>query len=168
MFAAHSAALLAQLRQRDRPSRQALIAAHAAAIAVAFAGSDGAGMRWLIAHVPAQAPQPVRRPVFAEAARIADPTGGWQALATTPGGSPIVAAWAPRSAALAAYRTHLPGPHTIGVDTDDVLGSLLHAHYMRAVGIDFDDEAVCLYLARAAAALAWSARTRRCHPPGPQ
>jgi thiopeptide-type bacteriocin biosynthesis protein len=158
VFAADSATLLAQLRQRVRPSRQALVAAHAAAIAAAFTGSDSAGMRWLIDHIPATAPQPVPRPVFTEAVRIADPSAGWHALATTPGGVPIVAAWATRSAALAAYRAHLPGPHTIGVDTDDVLGSLLHAHYIRAVGIDFDDEAVCLYLARAAA-LAWSART---------
>jgi lantibiotic biosynthesis protein len=157
VFAADSAVLLAQLRQRVRPSGQALVAAHAAAIAVAFTGSVSAGMTWLIDHVPAAAPQQVPRPVFAEAVRIADPTGVFHALATTPGGAPIVAAWAPRSASLAAYRTHLPSPHTIGVDADDVLGSLLHAHYIRAVGIDFDDEAVCLYLARAAA-LAWSAR----------
>ncbi|MFD0594004.1 hypothetical protein ACFQZ4_17250 [Catellatospora coxensis] len=39
-----------------------------------------------------------------------------------------------------------------------MLGSLAHAHFIRAVGVDFDDEAICLYLARSAA-LAWTART---------
>ena len=34
----------------------------------------------------------------------------------------------------------------------------MHIHFVRALGIDFDDEAVGMYLARAAA-LAWRART---------
>ncbi|WP_444951028.1 hypothetical protein [Micromonospora ureilytica] len=51
--------------------------------------------------------------------------------------------------ALAIYRAHLTGPHTDGIDTDDVLDSLMHAHYISAVGIDFDDEDQCRYLARA-------------------
>ncbi len=158
VFAADSRALLVQLGLRQRPHREALVAAHSAAIAVAFTGSVDAGMRWLIDHVPAAAPQHVPRSVFTEAVRLADPRDGFAAMRTAPGGDATVAAWPPRDQALAAYRAHLPGPHTQGIDIDDVLGSLLHAHFIRAVGIDFDDEAVCLYLARAGA-LAYFART---------
>jgi thiopeptide-type bacteriocin biosynthesis protein len=145
------------LRQRPRPHRQALAAAHSVAIAAGFTGGIEAGTQWLVDHVPAPAPQPVPRQVFAEAVALADPRGDWATLRATPGAAAIVRAWLPRTQALAAYRGHLPGEHTAGVDPDDVLGSLLHAHHVRAVGIDFDNEAICLYLARAAA-LAWVAR----------
>ncbi|CAM5741027.1 Lantibiotic dehydratase OS=Streptomyces microflavus OX=1919 GN=Smic_64470 PE=4 SV=1 [Streptomyces microflavus] len=62
--------------------------------------------------------------------------------------------------ALAAYRLHLPGPDTQGIAVDDVLTSLLHVHFVRHVAVNFPEEEVCLYLARAAA-LAWTARTTR-------
>ena len=58
-----------------------------------------------------------------------------------------------------AYRPHLPGPDTQGIAVDDVLTSLLHVHFVRHVAVNFPEEEVCLYLARAAA-LAWTARTR--------
>lgn len=159
VFIADSHAVLTQLRQPVRPSRQALVAAHTAAIAVAYTGSVEAGMRWLIDHVPAAAPQPVPRPLFREAVRLAHPGDDWAALRAVAGGTAIVDAWKNRDVALAVYQTHLPGPHTRGTDVDDVLGSLMHAHYIRAVGIDFDDEDQCRYLARAAA-LAYFARCR--------
>ncbi|WP_088979162.1 lantibiotic dehydratase [Micromonospora coxensis] len=159
VFIADSHAVLTQLRQAVRPSRQALVAAQIAAIAVAYTGSVETGMHWLIDHVPAKAPQPVPRPLFGEAVRLTHPGDDWAALRAVAGGNAIVDAWKKRDVALAAYRTHLPGPHTDGIDTDDVLGSLMHAHYIRAVGIDFDDEDQCRYLARAAA-LAYFARSR--------
>ncbi|SCF28872.1 thiopeptide-type bacteriocin biosynthesis domain-containing protein [Micromonospora purpureochromogenes] len=159
VFIADSHSVLTQLRQPVRPSRQALVAAHTAAIAVAFTGSVDAGMRWLVDHVPATAPQPVPRPLFREAVHLAHPGGDWATLRAAAGGTAIVDAWKNRDVALAVYRTHLPGPHTDGIDVDDVLGSLMHAHYIRAVGIDFDDEDQCRYLARAAA-LAYFARSR--------
>ncbi|WP_344917352.1 lantibiotic dehydratase [Streptosporangium oxazolinicum] len=158
VFGADSRTLLTQLRLPRRPHRQALVAAHTVAIAEAFTGSVASGMRWLIEHVPAAAAKPVSRPVFTEAVRLADPRDDWAALRAVPGGAAIVEAWKPRQAALACYRTHLPGPDTHGVDVDDVLGSLMHLNFVRACGIDFDDEAVGVHLARAAA-LAWTART---------
>ncbi|MET8090791.1 lantibiotic dehydratase [Micromonospora sp. NPDC005220] len=158
VFIADSHAVVTHLRQPARPSRQALVAAHTAAIAIAYAGGLDAGMRWLIDHVPAAAPHPIARPVFREAVRLAHPGDDWAALRELDGGTAIVDGWKTRDVALAAYRTHLPGPHTEGVDVDDVLGSLLHAHFIRAVGIDFDDEDQCRYLARAAA-LAYFARS---------
>ncbi|MFI7221257.1 lantibiotic dehydratase [Micromonospora maritima] len=159
VFIADSHAVLTQLRQPARPSRQALVAAQIAAIAVAYTGNVDAGMRWLIDHVPATAPQPVERPLFREAVRLAHPGDDWAALRAAPGGTAIVDAWKNRDVALAAYRTHLPGPHTDGINSDDVLGSLMHAYHIRAVGIDFDDEDQCRYLARAAAQ-AYFARSR--------
>ncbi|MFE9187939.1 lantibiotic dehydratase [Micromonospora haikouensis] len=160
VFIADSHAVLTQLRQPARPSRQALAAAQIAAIAVAYTGGVEAGMRWLVDHVPATAPQPVPRSIFREAVRLAQPGDDWAALRAAPGGTAIVDAWKNRDVALAAYRAHLPGPHTEGIDPDDVLGSLMHAHHIRAVGIDFDDEDQCRYVARAAA-LAHFARGRR-------
>ncbi|WP_328383668.1 lantibiotic dehydratase [Micromonospora zamorensis] len=159
VFIADSHAVLTQLRQPVRPSRQALIAAQIAATAVAYADSVEAGMRWLIDHVPAAAPHSVPRPLFGEAVRLAHPGGDWAALRAVAGGAAIVDAWKNRDVALAAYRSHLLGPEPDGIDPDDVLGSLMHAHYVRAVGIDFDDEDQCRYLARAAA-LAYFARSR--------
>ncbi|MEU7002670.1 lantibiotic dehydratase [Nonomuraea sp. NPDC046570] len=158
VFGADSRAVLTQLGLIARPHRQALVAAHSAAIAIAFTGNTTAGMQWLIDHVPATAPTRVPRPLFAEAVRIANPHDGWAALRSQEGGDAIVAAWEPRDRALADYRTHFSGPDTEGIAFDDVLGSLMHVNFVRACGIDFDDEAAGLYLARAAA-LAWRART---------
>ncbi|MGR8008620.1 lantibiotic dehydratase [Streptomyces hypolithicus] len=158
VFRADSRAILAQLSQPCRPHQRTLVAAHTVAIASAFLGSTEAAMRWLIDHVPPTAPGPVPRPQFAEAVRVADPRSGWAALRRTPGGEAIVSAWTDRAAALAAYQLHLPSPDTQGIDVDDVLTSLLHVHFVRAVAVNFPEEEACLYLARAAA-LAWTART---------
>ncbi|MFE7190395.1 lantibiotic dehydratase [Kitasatospora sp. NPDC057541] len=152
VFRADSAAVLAQLSQPVLPGdRQAVLAAHAVAIAAGFTGSSEAGLRWLVDNVPAQAPTGVPRPVFQRAVRLADPARGWAALRAEPAGSAVVDAWAARHQALDSYRRHFPSPHTRGVRVDDVLGSLLHCSYVRAHRIDFDDEARILYLARAAA-----------------
>ena len=158
VFRADSRALLAQLQQPHRPHRRALVAAHSVAIAAAFLGSTGAGARWLIDNLPATAPDRIDRSLYNEAIRIADPRNDWAALREVAGGGAIVDGWADRERALTAYRTHMDGPDTRGIDPDAVLGSLLHVHFARGVAIDFPEEAICLYLARAAA-LAWTART---------
>ncbi|WP_344134512.1 thiopeptide-type bacteriocin biosynthesis protein [Luedemannella flava] len=157
VFRADSAAVQTQLQQPRTPSRRALMAATCASIAVGYFGSAEDGMRWLIDNVPAAAPGPIDRTLLNEAVVLADPNDEWAALRAAPGGPAIVAAWAPRDAALAAYNRHMVGPHTIGVDSDDVAGSLLHLHHARAYRIDFDDEAIALYLARSAAKR-WIAR----------
>ncbi|MFI2237996.1 lantibiotic dehydratase [Streptomyces chrestomyceticus] len=158
VFRADSRAVMAQLAQPERPSQRALVAAHSVAIASAFLGSTEAAMRWLTDHIPSTAPAPVPRPQFAEAVRHANPFDDWTALREARGGEAIVSGWADRDAALAAYRAHLPGPDTRGIAIDDVLTSLLHVHFVRHVAVNFPEEEVCLYLARAAA-LAWTART---------
>ncbi|MFD7735206.1 lantibiotic dehydratase [Kitasatospora phosalacinea] len=151
VFRADSAAALAHLSAPVRPGRHALLAAHTVAIAAAFTGSATGGLRWLAANVPATAPTSVPRPVFTEAVRLADPAEDFAALRAEPGGIAVADAWTAQHRALNAYRRHFPGPHTHGIRTDDVLGSLLHCSYVRAHRIDFDDEAIVLYLARAAA-----------------
>lgn len=160
VFRADSRAVVAQLSQPLRPHSRALVATHTIAIATAFLGSHEAGMRWLIDHIPPNAPAPVARPQFTETVRLADPSGDWAALRDVPGGEAIVEAWADRDAALAAYRPHLPGPDTQGIRLDDVLSSLLHVHFVRHLAVDFPEEAICLYLTRAAA-LAWISRRTR-------
>ncbi|MFI1487245.1 lantibiotic dehydratase [Streptomyces sp. NPDC020747] len=160
VFRADSRAVLAQLAQPQRPSQRALVAVHTVAIASAFLGTTEAGMQWLIDHVPPTAPVPVPRTQFTEAVQLADPSDDWAALRSVPGGDAIVSGWADRETALAAYRPHLPGPNTQGIAIDDVLTSLLHVHFVRHVAVNFPEEEVCLYLARATA-LAWTARARR-------
>lgn len=161
VFAADSHAVLTQLQQHDRPHRQALIAAHTVAIATAYLGDVAAGLRWLVEQLPATAPRtPAPRPVFAEAIRLANPSDGWAPLRAAAGGAAIVDAWRPRDLALTTWRAQLeaPGPDSAGIDRNDALRHILHGHYIRAYGVDFDDEPVCLHLARSAA-LAWTAHT---------
>lgn len=155
VFGADSRALVAQFAQPSGPHPQALAAANLVAIAAAFTGSPDAGMNWLIKHGRIEASTPLRRPVLAEAVRLADPTDNWAALRAAPGGRAISGAWEPRHRALSDYRTLLAAASEI--DPDAVLDALLHAHHIRAVGIDRDDERTCVRLARAAA-LAWTAR----------
>ncbi|XUL85292.1 lantibiotic dehydratase [Streptomyces galilaeus] len=160
VFRADSRAVLTQLSHPLRPHPRALVAAHTIAIATAFLGSTEAAMSWLIDHIPPNPPAPVARPQFTETVRLADPSGDWAALHDVPGGQAIVEAWADRDATLAAYRPHLPGPETQGIRLDDVLNSLLHVHFVRHLAVDFPEEAICLYLTRAAALVWISRRTR--------
>ncbi|MFK4688226.1 thiopeptide-type bacteriocin biosynthesis protein [Streptomyces pristinaespiralis] len=160
VFRADSRAVVTQLSQSRRPQQRTLVAAHTFAITSAFLGSPQAGARWLIDFIPHRAPEPIPRPQFTEAVRLADPHDEWAALRSVPGGEAIVEGWADRTAALATYREHLPGPDTEGIALDDVLTSLLHTHFVRHVAVNFPEEEICLHLARAAA-LAFNARPRR-------
>ncbi|WP_329307773.1 lantibiotic dehydratase [Streptomyces sp. NBC_01260] len=160
VFRADSLATVAQLAQPVRPAQRTLVAAHFFAIASALLGGPDTGARWLIDHIEPTAPNPVPRSQFTDAVRLADPRDDWAALRSEPGGAAIVDAWAERTAALATYRPHLSGPHADGIVVDGVLTSLLHVHFVRHIAVDFPEEEVCLYLARAAA-LAFTARARR-------
>ncbi|MFG2434654.1 lantibiotic dehydratase [Streptomyces sp. NPDC048508] len=160
VFRADSLATVAQLAQPIRPAQRTLVAAHFFAIASALLASPDAGARWLIDHIEPTAPKPLPRSQFTDAVRLADPRGDWAALRSAPGGAAIVDAWAERTAALATYGPHLSGPHTDGIAMDGVLTSLLHVHFVRHVAVDFPEEEICLYLARAAA-LAFTARAGR-------
>ncbi|WP_406471056.1 lantibiotic dehydratase [Streptomyces hirsutus] len=153
VFAADSRALTVQFAQSARPHQQVLTAANFVALASAFTGSTAGGMDWLTTHGRLNDPRPLNRTVLDEAVRLADPTGDWAALRAAPGGAAIAAAWSERDEALARYRQSLNAVG--GIDPDLVLDSLLHAHHIRAVGIDKDDERMCVRLAHAAA-MAWT------------
>ncbi|MGW8552836.1 lantibiotic dehydratase [Streptomyces tubercidicus] len=153
VFAADSRALAVQFAQNERPHQQALTAANFVALAAGFTGSTAKGMAWLINHGRITDPRPLDRTVLGEAVRLADPTNGWAALRVAPGGAAIATAWSERDEALARYREQLNETH--GMDPDLVLDSLLHAHHIRAVGIDKDHERMCVRLAHAAA-MAWT------------
>ncbi|MFF8481877.1 lantibiotic dehydratase [Streptomyces antibioticus] len=155
VFAADSRALAVQFTQSTRPHRQALAAANFISLASAFTGSTAAGMDWLIARGRITDPRPLDRTVLGEAVHLADPTDDWAALRTAPGGTAIAAAWSERDEALARYRKTLDVSGSL--DPDLVLDSLLHAHHIRAVGIDKDDERTCVRLAHAVA-MAWTHR----------
>ncbi|KAF3470057.1 lantibiotic dehydratase [Streptomyces sp. Tu 3180] len=155
VFTADSRALAVQFAQNVRPHHQVLTAANFVALAAAFTGSTAGGMNWLITHGRITDPRPLDRRVLDEAVRLADPTGDWAALRTAPGGATITAAWSERNKAVARYRKLLN--ISSGIDPNLVLDSLLHAHHIRATGIDKDDERTCVRLAHAAA-MAWTHR----------
>lgn len=173
VFGADSRALVAQfvqfteLAQPSRPHPQALIAANFVAITVGFSGSTEAGMTWLIKHAKTDTAftRSSSRSVSVDTIRLADPSGNWAALQALPGGHAIAEAWQVRHRVLTKYRRLLATAATAeGIDPDAVLDAILHAHHIRAVGVDRDDERTCLRLARAVA-LAWRARRtnhRRC------
>jgi class I lanthipeptide synthase len=154
VFGADSRALVAQFTQPSQPHPQTLAAAHFVAITTAFTGSTEAGMNWLITYARTDTSTAVDRLLLAGAVRLAYPADNWAALRATPGGQAITDAWPARDRALAGYRSQLEAAE--GINPDVVLDSLLHAHHIRAVGID-RDERTRLRLARAAA-LAWNAR----------
>ncbi|MFF2652658.1 lantibiotic dehydratase [Streptomyces sp. NPDC058045] len=155
VFAADSRALAVQFAQNPRPHQQALTAANFVALAAAFTGSTARGMDWLITHGRISDPRPLDRTVLGEAVRLADPENDWATLRATPGGAAVAAAWSERDEALARYRKLLDESGRI--DPNLVLDSLLHAHHIRAAGIDKDDERTCVRLAHAAA-MAWTHR----------
>jgi thiopeptide-type bacteriocin biosynthesis protein len=155
VFAADSRALLTQFADPSRPHAQVMCAANFVAIATGFTGGIDAGMTWLIEHArpESRCPHPGQR-VAETAVRLADPRDDWVALRTATANAAIADAWAARRRTLADYRACIAME---GSDPDALLASLLHAHHIRAVGVDREDERTCLHLARSAA-LALSAQ----------
>ncbi|MGC5042479.1 lantibiotic dehydratase [Streptomyces albidoflavus] len=154
VFAADSRALVVQFAQADRPHARVMATANFVSLATAFTGSVSEAMAWLTTYGKITDPRPLDRQVLAQAVRLADPTDDWAALRDHAGGPAITAAWVERDQVISRYRSRL---HESDLDPHLVLDSLLHAHHIRAVGIDKDDERICVRLARAAA-LAWTAR----------
>jgi lantibiotic biosynthesis protein len=143
VFAADSAAVVAQLSPEHGLHPQVATAASLSDLATAFTGSTEAGMNWLINHTERVPGPTLPRAVLRETLRR-----------TAPGGIPVPVAgtWARRRDALSAYRSHLDT--STDHDPDSVLASLLHMHHIRAIGIDEEHERDCRRLARAAA-LSW-------------
>jgi thiopeptide-type bacteriocin biosynthesis protein len=158
LFAADSAAAIAQLTARSQSrqlSGQALIAASLVDMACAVTGSQDAAIRWLINHVDLtdRAPR-LDRTDLHQLVTLFSPGNNRGALGEMPGGPAIRSAWTARHEAAARYRTCLAATSDHQT-VSSVLVSLLHMHYVRAVGIDPDGEAQAHHLARAVA-LAWN------------
>ncbi|MGQ4388582.1 lantibiotic dehydratase [Streptomyces sp. SAS_270] len=161
VFAADSRALAVQFAQPSRPHPRVLATVNFVSLATAFTGSADEAMEWLSRYGKIPDPRPLDRQVLFDAVHLADPTDGWAALRARAGGETITAAWAQRDEAIARYRSRL---RESDLDPHLVLDSLLHAHHIRATGIDKVDERMCVRLARAAA-LAWTARRGNNHGP---
>ncbi|MGC0416138.1 lantibiotic dehydratase [Embleya sp. AB8] len=159
VFAADSAAALVQLGVRGTDP-QALTAAGFVDLVTSFSGDTGAGMRGLVETLDRTSSPASARSVHDEAIRLADPREDHAALRAIPGGAEVVARWARRRAALAAYRELL---HATGqITPESVTPALLHMHHNRVFGIDEDCEHTCRRLARSAA-LSWLARQEGSH-----
>lgn len=146
VFAADSAAVIAQLTPEHGLHPQAATAASLVDLASAFTGSTKAGMRWLMDHTDRASGRALPRAVLGETLHLAG-------CGNTP--AAVTSAWTRRRAALFAYRSQLDA--SIDQDPDSVLASLLHMHHIRAIGIDEECERECRRLARAAA-LSWLAQ----------
>lgn len=110
-------------------------------VATAFLGSRDAAADWLSTQTPHAVPDHAAVNQVKRLARGERQVGlpGWTAVAEE---------HQERADALGRYRNALPE----GVDREQILHSLLHMHHNRALGVDRDREAVCLRLARQAAA----------------
>ncbi|MFI6705461.1 lantibiotic dehydratase [Nonomuraea sp. NPDC050478] len=162
-FAADSAVALAQLAaiaSPGGPNLHAMTAASMLDTAAAFLGDTATAMHWLIDQTRADA-SPPDRSTYDQAVRLAHPDDH-RAVSAYLGGEQIISRWEQRRQALAAYRHALEEAGTLPPVT--VLPDLLHLHHVRMAGTSLDGERACLHLARAAA-LSWTARTRRNHEP---
>ncbi|MFE0424687.1 lantibiotic dehydratase [Streptomyces sp. NPDC058953] len=143
VFAADSAAVIAQLTPEHGLHPQAATAASLVDLATAFTGSTEAGMHWLTDHTDRVPGPALPRAVLGETMHL-----------SASGGAPaaVSSAWTRRRTVVLAYRSQLDAStdHT----PDSVLASLLHMHHIRAIGIDEECEKECRRLARAAA-LSW-------------
>ncbi|QTR02237.1 thiopeptide-type bacteriocin biosynthesis protein, partial [Saccharothrix algeriensis] len=144
VFTADSHLVLAQLTHlaADTVAPTVLTGLSMFDVAAAFLGSRAVAADWLSTQATPAVPD---RAEVTEVTRLV--RDGWQA--DIPGWSAVAEVHRQRADALARYRRTLPD----GVDIDRVLHSLLHMHHNRALGVNRDREAICLRLARQAAAV---------------
>nr|WP_237694809.1 lantibiotic dehydratase [Streptomyces sp. SID5468] len=148
VFAADSAAALAQIRMTTRGGTDplALSAASMVDLAARLAPSAADGLTWLTEQLPHE-PGRLDRSLREQTLDIADPYGRRTTLRARPCGDEVAAAWQARAATLAAYREHLAGqrqPFT-------VLRPLLRLHQTRTLGPDPTLRRITARLARACA-----------------
>ncbi|MQS36157.1 lantibiotic dehydratase [Streptomyces katsurahamanus] len=145
VFAADSAAAVAQIHAAlSGMDGHALAVASLVDLATRFAPTVEGGLHWLSQELP-QEKGPLDRTLRDRALSLADPYD--DAFSSSPGAAAVAAAWQQRAIVLSAYREELSAQR----DPLTALGSLLHLHHVRALGIDADRERVTGRLARACA-----------------
>ncbi|MEU5401867.1 lantibiotic dehydratase [Streptomyces sp. NPDC005963] len=148
LFAADSAAALAQIRftdQNPNQSPQALAAASILNLVRHIAPTPEEGEDWLIEQTP-QGSGRLDRSLREQTLGFA--TLGQRAARTAfPGGTGVTEAWTTRATAVRDYRRALTGQRAPLTTTR----SLIHQHHARALGPDLTAEATTLRLARTAA-----------------
>ncbi|WP_344282841.1 lantibiotic dehydratase [Streptomyces hebeiensis] len=148
VFAADSAAALAQIRLAERADAfapQALAAASALRLVTSLAPDTAAAEEWLVRNLP-QGQGRLDRALRDQVLELATPNGA-SALTPLPGGPLLTEAWRARAAAVDTYRNTLAGER----DPLDVARSLLHQHHVRALGVDPRTEETTLRLVRTVA-----------------
>ncbi|WND36431.1 lantibiotic dehydratase [Streptomyces sp. BB1-1-1] len=148
VFAADSAAALAQIQLTDRTDAvapQALAAASALHLVTPLAPNNAAAEEWLVRNLP-QSTGRLNRTLRTQVLELAAPNGA-SALAALPGGPAVAEAWRARTAAVNTYRNTLTGQR----DPLGVARSLLHQHHVRALGVDPRAEETTIRLVRTAA-----------------
>ncbi|MEV4557190.1 lantibiotic dehydratase [Kitasatospora sp. NPDC049285] len=155
-FALDSRAALAQIAyQRATSTDPATVtAASMLDLATGLLGPE-AGHAWLLERVPRRSEIALPRSASRLAAELAARP---DRLALTEEGRALASEWEVRAKKLADYRRALGRDGEL--EPADVLGSLLHLHHARAVGLNPASERTCHRLARAAA-LTLTARTAR-------
>ncbi|MFJ8440895.1 lantibiotic dehydratase [Kitasatospora griseola] len=155
-FSLDSLAVLAQLTYQHATSTDpaTMTAASMLDLAAALLGRE-AGHAWLLERVPRHSEIALPRAASRLAAELA---GQPDRLELTEEGRLLALVWGVRAKKLADYRRALGRDGEL--EPADVLGSLLHLHHARAVGLSPASERTCHRLARAAA-LTLTARTAR-------
>ncbi|MBB5998748.1 lantibiotic dehydratase [Streptomonospora salina] len=155
VFAADSTAARAQISARHLHPR-VVTAASMVDLATAMAGERAEAMHWLLERRPVPSRGASLREEVRQAVELFDPSQEYAALRALPGGEDIADSWEKRRRAAMAYCRRLQQDPTAPAPAG-VLGSLLHLHHVRTLGIDPDSERETEHIARAVA-LAWRAR----------
>ncbi len=161
-FAADAAAVIVQLSLARQGVIDPLVVTVASLsdLAMSYLAEPDAGARWLLDNLDVVG-GPLNRDVRDAAMRITDPTGDFAALRSLPAGESVLAAWRQRRSALTEYRTTLRPQR----DPGTVLGTLLHLHQVRMLGLDPDREALGRRLVRAVAKRDLARSSRRVQEP---
>ncbi|GAA0284417.1 lantibiotic dehydratase [Actinomadura nitritigenes] len=152
VFAADAAAALLQIKTAEQSTLdlRALAATSMIDLASSLSASSEECLTWLIEHLP-RGRGPLDRALRQQCLDLADclPDLGGNGPAAWPSalGPQLPSAWRARRSAAAKYRTALESQR----DPTSVLRSLLHLHYVRAIGVDPDLERLTGRLARDAA-----------------
>jgi thiopeptide-type bacteriocin biosynthesis protein len=144
LFAADSGAALAQMISARGTDPRPLAAVSLADLAGAVLVDGDAGLRWLAGHPGAASPMPADRAARLEV--LALMRIGSAGDDPVPGA--VRDAWRARADVAAEYAAQLG---QWGMESADVIESLLHLHHNRAIGTDPATESMTYRLARAAA-----------------